>query len=253
MFKLSFRTGIFTALAAALTAFAPAPADAEPIILYGNAAQAPKSWLDGTTPKGYAIEISEAILKKAGYDVEIRLVPFQRGLEEAKTNGVMTGIFHSPDRDAAYEFSESIGDDKVLLVTQKGKPFQYKSASDLIPQKIGALLGGFYGPEWNSVKPQLKLDEDNDPGLRMKKLVAGRFDVGVFSPGKIAVNEALKKSGVPESEIEIQPTPLAVLSNHMVVGKGRPDSKQFIERINKAIAAINADGTIPKIMAKYEN
>jgi ABC-type amino acid transport substrate-binding protein len=52
--------------------------------------------------------------------------------------------------------------------------------------------------------------------------------------------------------LTVLPKPLAKLGNYLIVGKGVAGGSETLARINKAIAAANEDGTLAKIMAKYE-
>ena len=53
-------------------------------------------------------------------------------------------------------------------------------------------------------------------------------------------------------DLTVLPKPLAKLGNYLIVGKGVAGGSETLARINKAIAAANEDGTLAKIMAKYE-
>src|SRR4029079_12082706 len=72
------------ALFAAIVAGAcliPLAAHADSIVLSGHSSQPPKAWLDGTTPRGFVVDAAALALTRAGYTVEIRLVPFERAME----------------------------------------------------------------------------------------------------------------------------------------------------------------------------
>src|SRR5690348_13709521 len=79
---------------AALLSAAPAPA-AELITLYGNSEQPPKSWIENGKPAGFGIETATEVLKRAGFEVNVMLLPYARALEQAKQGGIMTGVFRS--------------------------------------------------------------------------------------------------------------------------------------------------------------
>jgi len=48
------------------------------------------------------------------------------------------------------------------------------------------------------------------------------------------------------------PKPLAKLGNYLIVGKNVAGGAETLARINKAIASASADGTLAKIMARYD-
>jgi flagellar biosynthesis/type III secretory pathway M-ring protein FliF/YscJ len=75
------KTKIFAAITIVAAVLSLSPARADSIVLYGNSEQPPKAWLDGSTPKGFVIEASIEVLKRAGYDVTVTLLPFARDAE----------------------------------------------------------------------------------------------------------------------------------------------------------------------------
>ena len=100
--------------------------------------------------------------------------------------------------------------------------------------------------------PQLTLDGDASPSLRVKKLSAGRVDAALFNPGKTAFVNSVKEAGLAADDFTVLTKPLAKLNNYMIVGKNVAGGAETLARINKAIASATADGTLAKIMAKYQ-
>ena len=101
----------------------PWAAQADDIVLYGNSSQPPKAWLDNGTPRGFVVEAAVLALTRAGYTVEVRLVPFERAMETVKTEGVMTGIFMSAERAKIYDYSTPLVPDEVAMAVHKGSSF----------------------------------------------------------------------------------------------------------------------------------
>jgi polar amino acid transport system substrate-binding protein len=242
---------IFTAAAIIAAALTATSAHADSIVLYGNAQQSPKAWLDGSTPKGFAVEAAAEVLKRAGYDVTVTLLPFARAMQKTTEDGVMTGVFLSAERAKTYSYSEPLVYEDVIVAVGKGKEFPFDKAADLAGKKIGLQDSFFYGDDFTAVIPKLTLDNDSSPSLRVKKLSAGRVDAALFNPGKMALLESAKEAGLSPDDVTVLPKPLARLGNYLIVGKNVAGGADTLARINKAIAAANADGTLTKIMAKY--
>jgi len=246
------KTKIFAAVAVVAAALSVSSARADSIVLYGNSEQPPKAWLDGGTPKGFVIEASIEVLKRAGYDVTVTLLPFARAMQKATEDGVMTGVFLSAERAKLYDYSAPLVSDDVVIAVVKGKDFPFDKAADLAGKKIGLQGSFFYGDEFSAAAPQLTLDGDASPSLRVKKLSAGRVDAALFNPGKTAFANSVKEAGLSADDFTVLPKPLAKLNNYMIVGKNVAGGAETLARINKAIAAAAADGTLAKIMAKYD-
>jgi ABC-type amino acid transport substrate-binding protein len=229
-----------------------AAAKAAPITLYGNSEQPPKAWLDKDTPRGFGIDVAVEVLKRAGFDVTISLAPFARAMEQTKQGGIMTGVFYNAERAKFLDYSEPLFYEDVVAVVAKGKEFPLEKASDLAGKKVGVQPALFYGDDFAAASGQLALENDTSPSARLKKLAAGRIDVAMLNPGRAAFISSAAEAGLSEDGFTVLPKPLARLSNHLVVGKGVAGGADILARVNKVIAEATADGTIGKIMAKYD-
>ena len=238
------------AIAAAVASVSSARADS--IVLYANSQQPPKAWLDGETPRGFAVEAAVEVLKRAGYDVTVTLLPFARAMQKTTEGGVMTGVFQSAERAKVYDYSAPLISEDVIVAVAKGKEFPFDKAADLAGKKIGLQDTFFYGDEFTAIAPQLTLDNDSSPSLRAKKLSAGRVDAALFNPGRTALFNSAKEAGLSADDFIVLPKPLAKLGNYLIVGKNVAGGAKTLARINKAIASASSDGTLAKIMAKYD-
>ena len=197
------------------------------------------------------MEAAALALTRAGYTVEIRLVPFERAMESVKTEGIMTGIFMSAERAKIYDYSEPLVADEVALAVHKGSTFVYAQPEDLVGKRVGLQGGMYYGPELDTVKDRVTLDFDTSPQLRVKKLTADRIDVLVMNPGRSSILAAAAASGAAPDEIVVLSKPLSLLQNHLIVGKGRADGPGILARVNAAIVALRAEGAFVPIMQRY--
>jgi polar amino acid transport system substrate-binding protein len=242
---------LFVAIIAG-TCLAPVAAQADGIVLYGNSSQPPKAWLDGTKPRGFVVDAAVLALTRAGYTVDVRLVPFERAMETVKTEGIMTGIFMSAERAKIYDYSTPLIPDEVAMAVHKGSSFVYAKPEDLVGKRVGLQGGMYYGPELDTVKDRVTLDLDTNPSLRVKKLTADRIDVLVMNPGRASIVAAVAAAGVSPEEVIVLPVPLSLLENHLILGKGRADGAAILERANKAIIALRSEGAFAPIMKQYD-
>jgi polar amino acid transport system substrate-binding protein len=247
MNKASFLTLLSTLASLAGTV----PVQADSITLYGNSEQPPKAWLDDGTAKGFVVEAALEVLNRAGYSVDVKLLPFARAMQEVTTGGVLTGVFYSSERAKLYYYSTPLVYDEVVVVVAKGKEFPFEKAADLAGKRVGLQNGFFYGDDFASVLPNLTVDSDASPVVRMKKLSAGRIDVALINPARAAFATSIKEAGLSPDEFVVLPKPMAKLANYLIVGKQVAGGSETLARINKAIAEAETDGTLTKIMAKY--
>jgi len=247
--KGTMRACAVLGLAAAL--LSAAPARAQPITLFGNSEQPPKAWLDNGAPRGFGVDAAVEVLRRAGFEPRVTLLPFARALEEVKQVGIMTGVFKSDDGARFYDYSDPLVYEEVVMVVRMGKDFPFASVADLKGRKIGMQVAFFYGDEFEAILPQLAVEADASPSTRLKKLAAGRIDVALLNPGRASVANSASDGRVLLDELTVLPKPLARLANHLVIGKGMPGGGDILGRINKAIAAATSDDTLAKIMDGY--
>lgn len=230
-------------------------AGAETLILLGNQAVPPKAYLDkGGAPRGFAVDAAVTAIHRAGFDVEVRLYPFQRALELARQGYpyLATGIFRTPEREEIYDYSVPLVDDLVLLVTLKGKEFTFEEFEDLKGKRIAYQQGARYGADFEAILPDLTTETDNDPVGRLRKLAGGRVDAIVVNPGRAALVASCLKAGMMVEDFSILPRPVASLPNHLIIAK-RPgtENAEILRRIDKAIGELRSEGVLDAIMSAY--
>jgi polar amino acid transport system substrate-binding protein len=225
---------------------------AEDMLIVANRAVPPKSWQDGETPRGFAVDVAKEVLEKAGFTPKVELYPFQRALELVKSDkAVLTGTFFTKERTDILVFSEPMFQDEVLLVVQKGKEFPFNGAADLAGKRIGHQDGTIYGPLFTAAMGTFTPDTDNDPAARIKKLVSGRVDAIILNPGFGAVRYHASRAGIDVSELSVLPTPVDRPTIHMALAK-TPENEAKMAKINEAIKDLRASGRIDEIVKSYD-
>jgi polar amino acid transport system substrate-binding protein len=210
----------------------------EPVLLVANKNVPPKSWLDGETARGFAVDASREILTKAGFKVTVEMLPFQRALELTKNGqSILTGTFYTEERTSFLYFSDPMFIDNVLLVVKKGQEFPFSGAKDLAGKRIGHQDGTIYGPLFTAALGTFTADTDNDPAARLKKLMSGRLDAVIMNPGLGAVKMHAKTAGIDLAQLSVLPVPIDQPTIHMALAK-TPENEAKLVRINKAIAEL---------------
>ena len=220
----------------------------EAVTLVTGDAFAPLMWNDNGTPRGVAIEIGKAILEKAGYKVTVQSLPWSRCQELAENNGAfIPGFSKTDERLKKFLYSEITMYDEVVIVTKKGKEFPFNKPEDLKGKKIGHARGSSFGPEFEELKKSFTAEVDDGDTLRLKKILAGRIDGGIFSLGSAGVSYVVKMAGHSMDEFTVLPRVIAKDPNFIATGMKTKDAAKKIEKINAAIKALQQDGTIEKI------
>jgi polar amino acid transport system substrate-binding protein len=227
------------------------PAGAEEITLFGSDNLPPKSWQDGEGSRGYAINAAVEALSRAGYQVNVKLEPWSRAVEDAKAgNGIITHFSKTPQRERSFEFSEPLVYDRIVVVVKKGHEFPFASVKDLAGKTVGVLRGVAYGGEWSETLKTFTVEEDTDAVARISKLVREHLDAAMISSGAAGLEIAVRQAGLEMAQFTILPVPALEDPNYMAIAKV-PGAKQKMAAINAAIERMRGDGAIDRIMESY--
>ena len=154
------------------------------IIFGGDNNYPPYEFLDENgRPAGYNVELTRAIAKETGLDVEIRLGPWaeiRRDLENGKIDAVQ-GMFYSHQRDLTFDFTPPhLVNHCVSVIRQKdGEPPAHLSelAGKRIVVQKGDIMHDFALE--NGLKDQLTPVESQEDALQ--QLSEGRHDCALVS------------------------------------------------------------------------
>jgi polar amino acid transport system substrate-binding protein len=215
---------------------------ADDVVVYGDNAYAPVSYLDGGKPAGIFPVIFNRLSKDTGDHYEFVLWPWKRALRESlRGTGGITNFSWTEERDKLYDFSEPIYFDDIQLVVLKGKEFPFYEIKDLKGKVAGGAAGASYGEEVDKAIADgiFSVDRDDNQGFRMRKLLAGRIDVAIIGNGTAGFELLLSLD--PElkamrSKFVVLPHPLTHDPLYLAFAKTM-HMKPTLERFNHALAA----------------
>lgn len=194
---------------------------------------------------GFDIDFAEALAKELG--VKVKFVPSAwdgiiPGLDAKRFDIILSSMNVTDERKKKVDFVEYFGVGQILTV-KTGNPLTIKSVDDLKGKVVGVQLGSTGETAANSIeglkeikKYDLTTDVFNDMGLgRVEAAVVGEM-IGRYymttKPGEFEV--------VGES-FQVQPMGIAV----------RKNDTQLQEALEKAVQAVEDDGTLSKISDKW--
>lgn len=159
------------------------PSD-RPIIVGGDRNYPPFEFIDDNgKPAGYNVDLTRAIARQMGLDIEIRLGRWQerfQALEDGKID-VLQGLFYSTARDLEFDFTQPHTISHYVAVVRKGEGEAPGSIADLQGKRIvvqeGDLLHDFAVE--NGLDNELVIVADQEEALR--QLAAGQYDCAMVS------------------------------------------------------------------------
>ena len=227
---------------------ASSAAAAEKISVACNPTWPPMELLDDNKQiVGFDVDMVHAICKEVGLEAEFRNVAWDgifAGVAAGSYDLVASGVTITPERQRAFLFTEPYYNVSQIVVMQNGQ--SAKNFEDLKGKKVGGQIGttGVFVAQKCGV--QFTLREYDDVGLAMQDLVNGRIDA-VICDSPVALYYANKKVGFSDVLTVAFRTEA---NEHLgfVAKKGRDD---LIEKLNKGLAAVRANGTEAALKKKW--
>ncbi|MCU0577523.1 MAG: transporter substrate-binding domain-containing protein [Desulfobacterota bacterium] len=198
--------------------------------------------------KGFNADIVTEAFKRAGYQVKIDVLPWDRAIEEAM-KGNYDGVFpeyYSKERARDFVYSHSFSDSLLVFYKRYETSVTYKTLKDLRPYKIGTVRGQINTDEFDNAVYLMKIEADSDEE-NLRKLAKGDLDLIVIDK---FVAQYLTKTKVPEAAGKISPIepPLIIRNLFVILPKKNPDSERRARGFNKALESMIKDGTVKAIM-----
>lgn len=214
----------------------------------------PTAYMENGKQTGLLVDVVNEAFKRAGYRVEIKLMPWARCLVEVK-DGKIDGIFsvyQTRERQEFLTYAEEV------LITQVQAFFVRKDSSitfdgdlnKLSELRIGIINQTSYGPRLDSALEKglfKKVDAAHSASSNVQKLLHDRIDV-IPSYRHVVLGTA-KTLGVAGDIRELSPA-IEAIPSYLAFSKTR-DYPHVISAFNQALHAMKKDGTYDAIFNKY--
>ena len=197
---------------------------------------------------GFDIEVMKAIAAKAGIEVKFTNTPWEgifATLSTGERDIVISAVTITTERQQSMDFSEPYFEAKQLIAV--GKSSKLATFADLKTQKVGVQTGttGDEAIQKLQGKTSSNIKRFESTPLALKELLNGGVSAVVADNGVVinflANNKGAKLKTIDDSSFEKEFYGIAV----------KKGNKELLDKINKGLAAIKADGTYTKIHKKY--
>ncbi len=230
----------------------------EKVVIYGDHAYPPYSYDDNGRPAGIYVDILVEVFQKIpGYGVEIRMVPWARGLNLVKTGkGVaLFPPYRTGDRLAWMQFPEPILQERVVVFGKKSRlKAKTRWPEDFYGTTIGINTGwsleGMGGKAFVKAvnAGNIKVQEAKSAEMHMKMIMADRND--------FYINDILSDISPFQGSDPIVRGPVAT-TNFGYLGFTRkidrfPYIPDLIDAFNRAMQEMKASGRVDEIIDRYK-
>lgn len=235
--------------APAPVASAPAPAPAKVYVVGTDAAYAPfESQNEKGEIVGFDIDVVSAIAKKAGIEVKFVNTPWE-GIFNALAQGdrdlVVSAVTITEERKGTMDFTAPYFDAVQLIAVKENS--KVAKFADLKKLKVGVQTGTTGDEAVTKLlgKTSTNIKRFESTPLALKELESGGVDAVVADNGVVvhyvANNPGSKFKTVSDPEFVPEQYGIAV----------KKGNTELLEKLNKGLADIKADGTYDQIYAKY--
>ena len=250
-FALRFRRlalGLFTTTA---MSFAAAQGAAPSYNVGATATGVPFTFLDvkTNTIQGMMVDTVTAVGKAGGFGVNIQQTAFAAlipSLTSNKIDLISAAMLKTPARQQVVDFSDPVYSYGEGLIVKADDAKAYASLDDLSGEIVGAQVGTVFLDMLNKKGGFKEVRSYDSVADMTRDLTLGRIKAGLADQPIIAYQ--IRQNAFPGVKLVGSYKPVNVGDVCFVVRKGDTET---LTRLNKAIAAGRADGTLAKIIQKW--
>ena len=213
----------------------------------------PQSYTENSEVKGIAVEIVQEAFHRMQQPIDVRIVPWKRGLESVKAGNVdgLFTVYKTPEREEFLNYSEELIQEAVSLFVLHDSQITFDGdLKKLSHYRFGVVRGFSYGEEFDSARKNniiSSLDIVASAELNMEKLLGQRFDIMVSD--RFTALQILNKLGAQTAVKEIPP-PIEVIPAYLTFSKKR-ELNSVKEHFNATLVEMKEDGTYDKIIKRF--
>jgi polar amino acid transport system substrate-binding protein len=240
---------IDTIIVAATLAFGCAVSYAQqaPRLYLATEAAAPHTMLDGKRVVGIGADTVRELVKRAGIDYTIELLPWKRAYTAAleRSDACVFSTTRTPEREPLFKWIGPIGEADWVLMARADSRLRLNSLDDARGYRIGTYNGDARDHYLRA--RGFKVDPAPNDLLNLRKLMAGRIDLWAASIRRGSAT--LTRMGYGDKVV-----PVLVFNRirvYLACNRGVPDA--LTARMNGALEAMERDGTMQRIVHRYDD
>jgi len=206
---------------------------------------------EGMKNGGYLTEVVTTALKRAGYSVEIRWVPWKRALEMSK-QGIYDGVIaasYTKERHRHFNCTLPIVSDDFAYFGLAHQRLNHDLFLHCNPVTIGVLRGSAIIQTLQKNK-NITIDQANNHNQNIKKLLAERINFIIGS--KISIQYILARQFPNQQKNIVLIEPIYRKNQyHILFSRQSPEHANIIGSFNQAFNQMQKEGVIDKILHEH--
>ena len=210
-----------------------------------NAEFQPFEYLEDGKIVGFDVELMEEIAKLMGKEIEWKNIAFDGllpALQAKKLDVIIAGMTATEERKKFVNFSETYYTSNQMILISKENPV-VESFDKLAGHNVGVILG-YTGDIAVSAIDGVKVQRYNGAAEAIMALKAKKVDAVVLD-SEPAKNYVAQNKGLVLADADAEQEEYAIAV--------RKNDKALLEKVEKALSEIKANGTYDKLIQKYFN
>jgi polar amino acid transport system substrate-binding protein len=227
------------------------PAQAESVSIAGCENYAPYS--DVALPgDGFANDLTAQIMRRAGYQPTIEMLPWVRALEGTESGefDILPSAWYTEERAQKLLFSQPIAMSRLVFVKPADSKFEFHSLKDLAGLRIGIVSGYTYEPTFLA-SPLFQRLAVADVLMNLRRVATRHIDLTLDDELTLRF---IIHSRAPEL------TPMLALTHGVLSEQGlfvtfskqRPDAAKLLADFNAGLARMRADGSYQALLVAHQ-
>lgn len=226
------------------------PVSAQTLRLAGDAwaPYADTSLING----GLATDLIRTALARAGFTTEYEQVPWARGilgLSDGRYD-ILIDAWYSEERTRIGQFSQPFLVNRLCFLKRKDSPISYAKLADLYAYPVAVVRGYAYSAQFDN-DPNLKKVPVHSFSMSLRMLAAGRVQLAVED--EFAARFALSREPQElRDRVDFLTVPLSENNLHILVSLKIPNHAEIVDKFDREIVAMKADGTYERLFRVHD-
>ncbi len=201
---------------------------------------------------GLISELVQRSFLAVGRTYDLRFIPWKRGYD-----GVVSGRFlatfpyvRTADREREALFSDPLMEVRQFVYLSTHTRMSFTGPEDFQGRAVCAPTGYALPDALEAMVRQGDLTRETPSSLEacVRMVASGRADAFVLD--EYTGSTAVIHAGVIDN-IRIAPTPYAIVSLHLIVGRGTPDAEATVEAFNAGLKRLKSSGSFAEMLARH--
>lgn len=201
--------------------------------------------------QGLTLEILSMALGRSGYAVTMVYLPWVRAEQRLERGGadLLIDCWRTEARARRYLFSRPFARNRLLFLRRAADRFVFAGQGSLKGKTVGTIRGYGYTDAFMA-DASIRREEVTNFKDNVRKLVSGRVDL-IIEDELVARTQLEQLPADLSRQVAFIEPPLVVNDLHVVAYPGNPDAQDIIRAFDSGLAAMIADGSYGKLMARY--